>query len=103
MVFSDHYLSKAPRNYSGLQTPEVDALYLKQSTELNPEKRRALVKDLQKLALPGFGRVVLLWQTRHAIINKSVKDYTFQPSLYNNSRFQDVWLGGLKGGRLRDE
>ena len=91
-LFSEFFLPKAVRNYSKVGSQALEDLYLKQSTELDPQKRVELVKQLQKVAIPEFGKIVTHWGNSRGVINKNVRDYTFHTSLYNNVRFENVWL-----------
>lgn len=91
-VFSVAYLTDSPQNYSRVKTPDVDALYLKQSTELNREKRRELVNDLQKLAMPKFGKIVYSWTKRSQALQSYVKNFVTHTSLYSQGRYDITWF-----------
>jgi len=91
-VFSEHYTCNAVRNYSQLCLPEVDALFDRQSKTLDPEARKRLVHEMERQALLGFGRIVTHWRTVFLGHWPEVRNYRLHPSLYNNQRFQDVWL-----------
>ena len=93
-LYQQYHIKDAPGNYANLSTPELEALFLKQSTELDPAKRKALVTDLQKLSLPMLGKVVFYWKVSNAIALKSVQDWTLHARTgdYNNSRFENVWM-----------
>jgi len=91
-VFSEFYITGAPRNYSEVDAPEVDDLFLKQSMEQDPETRRELVKDLQRLAVPLHGKTMMYWSNGRETKWKRVQDYVAHTSTYNNRRWQDTWL-----------
>ncbi len=93
-LWAEFYIKGAPRNYSELSTPEIEAAYLKQSTELDPAKRKELVKDLQKVSLPALGKSVYYWSMAQAIYYKSVQNWSQHVGTqnYNNNKFQDIWL-----------
>jgi ABC-type oligopeptide transport system substrate-binding subunit len=91
-VFGEHYTCKAVRNYSQLCLPEVDALFARQSQTLDPEERRRLVQEMERQALLGFGRIISHWRTVFLGHWPEVRNYRLHASIYNNQRFQDVWL-----------
>ena len=91
-VFSEFYTTTAPRNYSSLGSAEVDALFTKQSQTLNNADRVKLVKEMQKLAIPLYGKVILNWSLRRYVWNSRVRGYTGHVGLYNNNRHDGTWL-----------
>jgi peptide/nickel transport system substrate-binding protein len=91
--FYENYVCGAERNYSGYCNPEVDRLVDRQSMEADPEKRRQLVWQIERrLAEDGVRPVI--YYPRAAICRQSrVKGMTLMVnSIYNGSRFEDVWL-----------
>jgi len=91
-VFAEFYITGAPRNYSQVSSPEVDDMYLAQSQEQDPETRRQMVKDLQLTAMPLYGKILTNWTNARESHWATVKNYTSHTSIYNNRRWQDVWL-----------
>jgi peptide/nickel transport system substrate-binding protein len=91
-VFGEHYTCDAVRNYSQLCLPEIDELFTKQSQTLDVEERKRLVQEMERKALTAFGRLVSHWRMTMLGHWPEVRDYRIHSSLYNNQRFQDVWL-----------
>ncbi|RJQ11709.1 MAG: hypothetical protein C4558_03025 [Dehalococcoidia bacterium] len=91
-LWAEFYIKGAPRNYSELSTPEIEAAFLKQSVELDTAKRKELVKDLQKVSLPALGKVIYSWSIAQAAVYKQVQGYIPHVASYNNQKFQDIWL-----------
>ncbi len=94
-LWAEFYIKGAPRNYSELSTPEIEDAYLKQSVELDPAKRKALVNDLQKVSLPALGKSIYYWSTSQSIYYKTVQGWVQHVSGgggYNNMKYQDIWL-----------
>ena len=89
-IFSESYLTKSPGNYSKQGNQAINDLFLKQSTELNPERRFAMVNDLEKLTMPELGALSLDFGTLSMVIPKVVKNYVLHSSKFTNSRLQDV-------------
>ena len=92
-VYAEHLTCAAPRNYQKLCIPEVDALFAKQSEELDPVKRRQLVNEMEKAALKmmpkipmprGSGSVIGVWNT--------VWNWEPQPTNFNNRNWEQAWL-----------
>ena len=94
-LWAEFYIKGAPRNYSELSTPEIEAAFIKQSIELDPVKRKALVGDLQKVSLPALGKSVYYWSLAQSIHYKTVRGWVQHVSGgggYNNMKYQDIWL-----------
>jgi len=91
-VFGEHYTCDAVRNYAQLCLPEVDDLFNKQSQTLDFEERLRLVHEMERKALLAFGRLVSHWRMNILGHWPEVRNYKIHSSLYNNQRFQDVWI-----------
>jgi peptide/nickel transport system substrate-binding protein len=91
-LWAEFYVTGAPRNYSELSTKAIDELFLKQSSEQDQKKRLELVKELQRISIPEYGKVIMAHsQGRHAQWKK-VMDHVAHASTYNNRRWESVWL-----------
>ncbi|MBI2888234.1 MAG: hypothetical protein HYY02_13660 [Chloroflexi bacterium] len=91
-IYSEHYLCNSFRNYARLCFPDIDALFERQSQEVDPAKRKALVLELERKAVPTAMKMVFGWSRARNVTWRYVKNYTLHPSSYNNTRFRDVWL-----------
>lgn len=91
-VFAEFYLSESPRNYSGIGSAEVDALFKKQSQTLDLNERKKLVKEMQFKALPLYGKLIAAWSTRRWAWWNQVQGYTSHVGLYNYNSHADTWL-----------
>jgi peptide/nickel transport system substrate-binding protein len=91
-IFAEFYLTNSPRNYSELSSPEVDALFLKQSQTLDQKERVKLVKEMQQKAIPLFGKVIISWGLRRWARRSTVQNYTAHVGYYNNNRHASTWV-----------
>lgn len=91
-TFAEIATSKAVRNWSALNDPEIDSLYDAQTKELDNNKRKQLVNQMDKKALSIFQTVQTYYVRYNNGIYSNVKDYKYHASLYTNKRYQDVWL-----------
>ncbi len=91
-LWQEFYIKGAPRNYSELSTPEIEAAFLKQTVELDPAKRKALVADLQKVSLPALGKSIFFWSVAQTAAYKSVQGYVQHVGSYNDKKFDTIWL-----------
>ncbi|HLE80742.1 MAG TPA: ABC transporter substrate-binding protein, partial [Dehalococcoidia bacterium] len=91
-VYNEFYLCNAPRNWARLCVSKVDELYMKQSQELDPAKRKALMMELERAAVPTSIKIVTQWNVTRSVQWQFVKDYTRHASSYNNIRYDQVWL-----------
>jgi peptide/nickel transport system substrate-binding protein len=89
----ENYSCKSERNYTQYCNAEVDKLLAAQSSELDREKRRKMVWDIERLLVEDAARPVILHSSAGNCWQPHVKN--FRPhdnSQYNNLRFEDVWL-----------
>jgi len=91
-VFAEFYTTTSPRNYSQVFDAGIDDLYLQQSQEQDPEARREMVRELQMVAMPLHGKTIVYWSNARETTWSTVKNYVSHNSIYNNRRWQDVWL-----------
>ena len=92
-TYFEHYACKSERNYVGYCNPEIEKLFPIQSAERDMEKRKKLVWEIDKQILEEGFRPIVMWNVSGSCWHPHVKG--FRPmvnSLYNGSRFEDVWL-----------
>ncbi len=91
--FYENYVCGAERNYGGYCNPALDQLIDRQSMETDREKRRELVWEIEKRLAADNVRPVI-YHPRAAICHQPrVKGLTLMVnSIYNGSRFEDLWL-----------
>jgi peptide/nickel transport system substrate-binding protein len=91
--FYENYVCGAQRNYTGYCNKEVDALVERQSRETDPGKRRQLVWEIEKKLVLDDARPVIFYPHGVVCRQPQVKGLTLQVnSIYNGSRFEDLWL-----------
>jgi len=89
----ENYSCKSERNYTQYCNAEVDRLLAAQSSELDREKRRKMVWEIERLLVEDAARPIILHSSAANCWQPYVKN--FRPhdnSQYNNLRFEDVWL-----------
>jgi len=89
----ENYSCKSERNYTQYCNAEVDRLLAAQSRELDKEKRKKMVWDIERLLVEDAARPIILHSSAGNCWQPYVKN--FRPhanSQYNNLRFEDVWL-----------
>lgn len=91
-VFAEFYLPKAPRNYSELSSPEIQSLFDKQTVMLDQKERARVVKDMQKKAVPLYGKVIIHWSLRRWAWWNKVNGYTAHVGYYNNNDHAATWV-----------
>src|SRR6516225_192922 len=89
----ENYSCNSERNYTQYCNAEVDKLLAAQSRELDKEKRRKLVWDIERILVDDAARPVILHSSAANCWQPYVKGYKpHDNSQYNTSRFEDVWL-----------
>jgi len=91
--FYENFVCGAERNYGGYCNPQLDRLIDQQSIEPDPEKRRQLVWEIERQLAEESVRPVIYHPRAAICLQPQVKGITLMVnSIYNGSRFEDVWL-----------
>ncbi len=88
----DKFTSNGQENWGRFKEPMADALYERQSREMNEQQRIQLVKEQQKVILGKMWWIPGLWWTRVEVRSARMRNYEPQPSHWMNRRLEDVWL-----------
>ena len=89
----ENYACKSDRNYTEYCNPEVDRLLALQSKESDKEKRQKIVWDIEKLLVDDAARPIIDHNIAGTCWHPYVKGFVVHDnSIYNNTRFEDVWL-----------
>jgi len=92
-TYFEHYACKSERNYTGYCNPEIEKLFPLQSTEPDIEKRKKIVWEIDRRLLEDGARPIIMWNASSTCWQPYVKGFVpMVNSLYNGSRFEDVWL-----------
>ena len=92
-AFYENYVCGAQRNYTGYCNPEVDKLVDRQSAESDIEKRKRLVWEIERKLAQDDARPILFYPAAAHCRKPEVKGYVAMVnSIYNDSRFEDLWL-----------
>ncbi|HEX3861156.1 MAG TPA: ABC transporter substrate-binding protein [Stellaceae bacterium] len=92
-IFYESYVCKSPRNYTGYCNPEVEALIDQQSMQADPEKRKAIVWDIERRIAADVARPVIFHARAATCWQPYVKNITqMSNSVYNSWRLEDAWL-----------
>jgi peptide/nickel transport system substrate-binding protein len=91
--FVENYGCKSPRNFNGYCSPKLTELFAAQSKETDVEKRKAIVRDIERELVTDTVRPIISHQVAAACQQAAVKGLTIMSnSIYNGWRFEDVWL-----------
>jgi peptide/nickel transport system substrate-binding protein len=89
----ENYSCKSERNYTQYCNPEVDRLLASQSRELDKEKRKKIVWDIERLLVDDAARPIITHGVAANCWQPYVRNYTpHDNSQYNSLRFEEVWL-----------
>jgi len=92
-AFYENYVCGAQRNYTGYCNPEVDKLVDRQSAETDTDKRKELVWQIERKLAEDDARPILFYPAAAYCRKPELKGFVAMVnSIYNNSRFEDVWL-----------
>jgi peptide/nickel transport system substrate-binding protein len=91
--FYENYYSTSDRNYTAYKNPEVDRLIDAQSAELDREKRKKLVWEIETKLADDAARPILGYNVANTCWDPKVKGIVLQVnSIYNGWRLEDAWL-----------
>ena len=89
----ENYSCKSERNYTQYCNADVDRLLAAQSRELDKEKRKQIVWEIERLLVDDAARPIILSNVAVNCWQPYVRNYTpHDNSQYNSLRFEDVWL-----------
>jgi peptide/nickel transport system substrate-binding protein len=89
----ENYSCNSERNYTKYCNKDVDALIDRQSREVDVEKRRKIVWDVERLLAEDLARPIIYYDRANTCWQPHLKGFVLhQNSIYNNWRFEDVWL-----------
>jgi peptide/nickel transport system substrate-binding protein len=89
----ENYSCKSERNYTQYCNAEVDKLLAAQSRELDREKRKKIVWDIERLLVDDAARPTIISSVAANCWQPYVRNYTpHDNSQYNSLRFEEVWL-----------
>ena len=91
--FYENYYSTSDRNYTGYKNAEVDRLIDQQSGEVDREKRKKIVWEIEKRLAEDVARPIIGYNVANTCWDPKMKGLLLQVnSIYNGWRFEDVWL-----------
>jgi peptide/nickel transport system substrate-binding protein len=90
--FYENYACGSPRNYSDYCDPQIMKLIDQQSQELDPQRRLAIVWDIQRKLEEDAGRPIMGWATDRFAHRPHVKNLIPHQTVYSFARMQEVWL-----------
>ncbi|MFI5001097.1 MAG: ABC transporter substrate-binding protein [Reyranellales bacterium] len=91
--FYENFYSTSSRNYTGYKNPEIDKLIDQQSAEVDRDKRKKLVWDIEKRLADDGARPVIGHNVANTCWSPKLKGLVLQHnSIYNGWRFEDLWL-----------
>lgn len=91
--FFESYACHSDRNFTGYCNPELEKLYLQQSSEVDADKRRRLVWEIDRKLQQDAARPILFYTRGATCWQPQVKGIkTMVNSIYNGWRLEDAWL-----------
>lgn len=89
----ENFSCKSERNYTQYCNAEVDRLLSAQSRELDREKRRKIVWEIERLLVDDAARPIIISSVAGNCWHPYVRNYVpHDNSQYNSLRFEEVWL-----------
>jgi peptide/nickel transport system substrate-binding protein len=91
--FYENYACGSARNITGYCNPELEKQFARQSMEADPEKRKVLVREIDRKLQEDGARPMIFYYRAASCRQPYVKGLTIMVnSIYNGWRMEDVWL-----------
>ena len=91
--FGQLFVTKGGRWYQRHSLPELDKLFEQQKFMADPEARKKVVWEMDKIAMNDAAYLVLQWPEFYHVRWNFVKGWTHTPNIRStNSRMDSVWL-----------
>ena len=72
--------------------PEVKAIFDQQTVELDPEKRKALIRQAEELVMQRGSIAGVLWGAGARALSRKIHGFHFKPSLYQDDmQHETIW------------
>ncbi|MBI2907216.1 MAG: hypothetical protein HYX92_06125 [Chloroflexi bacterium] len=94
LVFGQNFVTGLPRNFSDFSDEKFDKWYDEQSRLVDPVKRKQIVLDMQRRMFELVPSSVLFWGVFEQGVWNEVNGLGKHNGVYNNLKFQNVWLAG---------
>ena len=91
-IYFSPFVSDSFQNYGKYKNPEVDRLFAQQSRELDPQKRKALVNQMERIVIDDAPAVQHVHRQYLHAARPAVKNYVGPGTLYSNLKWTNVWL-----------
>ncbi len=92
-TFGQWFVTKGGRWYQRSSVPELDRLFEEQKFMADPEARKKVIWEMDKLAMNDAAYLVLHWFDLHHVRWNFVKGWTATPNVRStNARMDYVWL-----------
>lgn len=87
-----YYHSKGSRNANGINDPVLDDLIMKQGAELDPAKRKEMVKQIQKHILDNVYHMTWIGSINETMVWPYLKGFTTFSDYPGNRQFRSYWI-----------
>ncbi len=92
-TFGQWFVTKGGRWYQRHSLPELDKLFEQQKFMADPEARKRVVWEMDKLAMNDAAYLIMLWGELYHVRWNFVKGWTHTPNIRStNSRMDYVWM-----------
>ncbi len=85
------YHSKGGANSTGYSNPRVDELLDKAAAMFDPQQRKPLYQEVERIVVDDAPYVFLNYTSEFAVMSRKVENWEWIPDLV--PRFRDLWLG----------
>lgn len=84
--------AKSPLSYARHNDTKLDELWDRQAREPDPDKRRPIIHEMERLMLQQNYYLSINWWQRIIVHHKKIKGWYFSPSHFQGQNLVDVWL-----------
>ena len=91
-AFGSSWLRESGRNYSNYADDEFEEMFIEQSQTMDPDERRTIVRDMERMALERALKVTLGFRVNVMMVNSKVQNWKRNYSQYITEKHEATWL-----------
>ncbi|MBI2907458.1 MAG: ABC transporter substrate-binding protein [Chloroflexi bacterium] len=91
-ILNAEWKTGGPDNWSNISDPELDRLIGLQSREQDPEKRKAIVRQISEKIEGMYSTTILGWTGLWKAWGPRLKNYTLPAQYHDGDKYVHVWL-----------
>jgi len=90
--YFENYTCTSKRNYSNYCNPQIEKLFVRQSSMIDQAERLKLVHEIERRMVNDVARISIAFRVEYNAHQSYVMNFVGHQSIHSHARFQDLWL-----------